>query len=111
MCESCTHCQHHEGGEMTAQMNNCGHGHGHCAWNKHRILRIALLLGIVFFTFWMGVKIGEFRGEYGYGHMDRGYGYRSEMMRGGNYYAQPQGRVIIQASQGSQVEPVDQTNI
>lgn len=80
---------------MGEQMHKHDHMYGHCLWNKHRVLRIVLLLGMLFFVFWLGVKVGEFRGEYGYGRMmDYGYGdygYRSGMMRNVNYYGQGRG--------------------
>jgi hypothetical protein len=96
MCEFCNHDHHHNGGEMTEQMHGHDHMHGHCLWNKHRVLRIVLLLGMLFFVFWVGVKVGEFRGEFGYGRMmgDYGYGdygYRSGMMRNAGYYGQGRG--------------------
>lgn len=90
MCEFCNHDHHHEGGEMSEHMGGHDHMHGHCVWNKHRVLRIVLLLGMLFFVFWLGVKVGEFRGEYGYGRMMGNgygdYGYRSGMMRGSAIY-------------------------
>jgi hypothetical protein len=115
MCEFCNHDHHHNGGEMTEQMHGHDHMHGHCAWNKHRVLRIVLLLGMLLFVFWLGVKVGEFRGEFGYGRMMNGYGdygYRSGMMRGGNtYYGQGRGMMsgyILQQVPAQQTLPVNQ---
>lgn len=102
MCEFCNHDHHQNGGVMSEQMHGHDHMHGHCVWNKHRLLRVLLLLGMLFFVFWLGVKVGEFRGEFGYGRMMGGYddynnyGYRSGMMRGGNvYYGQTPGRGMM----------------
>lgn len=51
--------------------------------HKFAILRILLLIGIIWIVFSLGVKIGEFKGEFG-----GGYG-RYSMMRGGYYGGVP----------------------
>ncbi len=66
--------------------SSCGTGCGCGGWcagtHKHGLLRIALLIAIVVIVFSMGVRIGEFKGEF-----SRGYGYsRHGMMQQGYYY-------------------------
>ena len=76
----------------------CSSGHGGmcgCApWGAPRrhILKVLIILAIIAITFWLGVKIGEFKARveqefYGYRMMGRGSGpggylYGSGMMRG-----------------------------
>ncbi len=84
--------------------NACGgDGCGHCRQGMHGgmwggegmhrfvVLRIALLLAIVSFVFWGGVKLGELKSSFyggGYRH-ERYYGYGSYPPQSGVYSNNP----------------------
>jgi len=55
----------------------CGHGMWGChCGHRHFWIRLVLGLIILFVVFWVGVKVGEFKSEFGRGF----YGSRSHMM-------------------------------
>jgi len=69
----------------------CGHCHTHGMGGKYHLLRWVLGIAIIIIVFWLGFKLGEFKGyfdDYGYG---RGYFGRGMMMNygaDGNDYLQ-----------------------
>jgi len=70
-CENCEKCDSHGG---------C---RGHRCWgHKYVWLRILLMVAILGITFCVGYKLGEFRGEFGYGSYGGGHGHGNMMYRG-----------------------------
>jgi hypothetical protein len=66
-----------EFGQKFSRCENCGcMGHSHCGGHYHGHFLLRWLLGIVLLAlvFAIGVKVGEFKSEFGgYGHMRGGY--------------------------------------
>jgi hypothetical protein len=106
--------QHNHQSQSAIQNSACGSDkkscHGlmfcqeHCNY-KHMVIRGIILLAILAFTFWIGAKVGEFKGEYrGYKGSDssnymRGYGMMNDY-DDGYYYGMMKTKRVYQNQEG-----------